>query len=370
MLAILLAVTLTACGEAKKNYEKADPAEATLLAKKIEKSIAEKDASLMNDLMDIKEMEARSMDGLDISSRDRRDISKGFEQKMKMGTQVVNSVTGEDDAYQYLRTREKNGKTHILFILNSAMGGINYHDILVERDPSTEKLSITDIFIFASGEYLSKTLRDLIKTILKQMEGGSGDVNKLNEFQQAAQSQRSFATVERKYQDLPADLKANKAVMLLRTMAAGDGDEGVYNDVLAEFEAAFPNDPSLDLMMLDKTYLDERWGDMVGHLEDLAEALGGYDSQLLALKSVAHIGEEKYEEAVKAANSSLEMGENYTARTFLFMAHFMMENWDEAIKGYDYLINTGGEKPEDLEMEGFEAFAASEAYKAWEAKQQ
>jgi len=181
----------------------------------------------------------------------------------KIGSLLSTAIKKDDSYYDYLNHYvDVDGNIHILCRLFSPDGGVNYHDFQMSYIDIDSSYQIVDIYIYFSGEDLTETYRQVYKNLLREkLEKITGVTNKteaassFNILQKARQLKDEgkpeegmalFYTIPKKYQeqrhfrfwkvDLALDLE----------------DVNVYANAMKEFEEAYPDDPSLFLLAIDK----------------------------------------------------------------------------------------------------------------------
>ena len=134
--------------------------EALKLAHRIEYSAANHDYSVLNNIFDEKELSRRISGeaGLFMSKTLIKGAIKGLQQD-QYGKTVLDAM-GKEGSYELIKQYEKDKKQHILFRL-SGDNGMNYHDYeLVKRD---DAIKAADVFIYMTGENISKTIADALQ---------------------------------------------------------------------------------------------------------------------------------------------------------------------------------------------------------------
>jgi len=113
---------------------------------------------------------------------------------------------------------------------------------------------------------------------LAKLLGGEGDFEKslphLQAMRQAVMAGDGAAAV-REYDALPAAVRKDKTIMLLRTTAAAKVDRATYHTAMDEYLAAFPNDPSALMVSIDALLAKGKYDELLANLDKLDAALGG-----------------------------------------------------------------------------------------------
>ena len=229
-------------------------AEALALGRRIERSAVNRDYTLLNNIFDEKALSRRisSEGGLFMSKDVIKGALEGFQQG-QYGKAVIDAL-GKSGTYEMIKQYEKDKKQHILFRLYGD-GNVNYHDYeLVKRD---EAIKAADVFIYISGENLSKTIADALQ--LTNVNMPKEDIEKINKIK----SIKSFMSRDENekalevYNELPDVVKKEKAYQMIHIRICSKLDNEKYVQALNEYRALYPKDPNMYLMMVDAYVLQK-----------------------------------------------------------------------------------------------------------------
>lgn len=283
----------------------------------IEEVVARGDANALNALINWNALVDRAIGGLNMSAESRRGFSSGFRQSLGgpdgLALQVVQAIA-HGGSYRLLRVRRKGDGWEVLFRLNSE-DGLNYHAFQVVKQ-SSERVRAIDLYIFSTGEDFSKSIRRLIlpvvaqqsKSWLEKLTTDETDMVKhMKDFQQLGdcirteQYQRALDIAAR----LPESLRQQKVILLMRYQAAQNVSERELQNVIAEFQRLYPNDASLDLILIDGYLLKKEYDKALASVDRLDKSVGG-DSFLNVIRANI-LGEQgMLTEAIAAANAAIE----------------------------------------------------------------
>ena len=249
--------------------------------------------------------------------------NKGIQEglmKTGLGNQIIKTLKTHDDTYSLVKHYETNGVHHLLYRL-SGNTGLNYHDFELERYRG--KVYIADMYIYLSGENLSKTLSDLME--------GTGDWNTkqkknfedLDKIKQLYNSKRNKEAKEY-YDKLDPQFRNQRSVQLIYVMICSQLGEDTYLEALNNFSHLYPNDPNTNLLLIDASFLRQDYTQAGIYLERL-DSLINKDPYLdyyrgLIVKSQGDIsGATKYLERLYAfmpefSGGVLELIANYLDR--------------------------------------------------------
>jgi hypothetical protein len=240
--------------------------EALKLAHRIEYSAAHRDNALLNNIFDEKELARRisKEGGLLMSSALVKGAVEGFQQG-QFGKAIIDAL-GKDGSYELIKYYEKDKKQHILFRLNGE-GGVNYHDF--ELVKSEETVKAADVFIYISGEDLSKTIADALKladqNIPKEDLDKVEKIKTIKSFMAQGEDQKALDI----YDELPDAIKKEKAYQLIHIRLCSKLGNEKYIQALDQYRNLFPNEPNMYLMMIDAYILQKDYPAALGAVNKL-----------------------------------------------------------------------------------------------------
>ena len=346
------------------------------LAQKIGESLAAKDASVLDQAIDVDAIVARSMNGLDV----KQDFATGFKsgvvksKGLMLGTQFLKSGLGENET-QLLRTYVEKGASHALYRLTPG-GGINYLDLEFGIDAKGRAV-VRDAYPHIQGENISTTLRSSIlkavaemdQGLLARLKGADRDyldnAKKISEFAGLVQTKKVKEAVAL-YQTLPASVRTMKPMMVMYVQAVqGLGDDQRYLAALTEYEKAFPDDPSRDLHSIDAHLLRKDYAATVKAVERIDARVD--DPYLETLKGNVWTMAGDLAAAKKAFRRGIERDRTLTAAYDGLLSLSLTEkNHAETTRLINEIEKNTGLVFGDLkDAEGYEAYVKSAEYKKW-----
>src|SRR5688500_9805019 len=132
--------------------------EAFSMSRAIDSSIRNKKPEYFNSLINETAFADKiaKVPGTKVSAQMRQGIKSALKQS-DLGDNIIRAARA-NGTYELVKQYEKDKVQHLIFRLYSDEG-LNYHDF--ELTKKGGKLAIADIFIYLSGEDLSKTMSDL-----------------------------------------------------------------------------------------------------------------------------------------------------------------------------------------------------------------
>jgi hypothetical protein len=250
-------VFFTSCKEKEKPVTRQ---EAQTFADNLQKSIVKRETDFFDNAFSISGITKIIEDSLKdkYSKNELGGMKEGFRNKLKMGTQLV-AVMSEGATYQLVKIYEENSEQHILFRLYDD-GKLNYHDMRMVHEKGEVK--ITDMFIYAAGENLSETLIGFFNGVMTKNEDEAlsnlDKVKSIKELILRSKNREALAEIE----ELPEKLRTARPVQLLRMSAAmnlDDDNDSTYLKVIDEFNALYPDNGKMALMLLDGYVLHKEY---------------------------------------------------------------------------------------------------------------
>ncbi len=249
---LLSIIFLASCTTKEKPVTKE---EAVQFAKSLEKSIAVRNENFFNNAFDMDAILSKMKAAAPGESGSFwKGVKKGMGEKLKLGSKVIQSL-GSKGTYSIVKQYQQGDKQHVLFRLFSD-GSINYHDFeLVNKDGI---IKIADMFIYITGELFSKTLTDIFREVHSSDDknyAALDDFSKLNKLVQKKEYEEAKEMLNR----LPENLKKTKTLQLKALEIYLETDTAQYALIAEKFRHDFPDDPSLNLALLDGMIVKEKY---------------------------------------------------------------------------------------------------------------
>lgn len=224
-----------------------------------------------------------SIHDLPLRARDREGIITGMRQELGigMGTLLVRQIPAGCTPRR-LRVGERDGRMRVVVRLNFDGGAINYLEFDLARDPAGRD-RIVDVYDHLGGQTMSMNIKGLLFTMLpalrktafeRAFDGNSQALENLPEIKKrlgAGDPRGAMAMID----GLPAEVRAARAIQLMRVVAAQQIDETTYISAMSEMDSHFAADPSLALMRIDARILAQDFRGAVDCIRQAGERIGG-----------------------------------------------------------------------------------------------
>ncbi len=174
-----------------------------------------------------------------------------------MGTTLVNALS-KKAIYKIVKQYEKDNIHHVIFRLYDD-GSLNYHDLELKR--SGGEVKIADMFIYTTGEHFSQTLKSLYEQFSGLVEKSTGKEDWIKAMPKIRTliNKQEYQEAYDLFEALPAEAKKNKAFRIVYIeICSGLGNE-LHKKSLRDFQAAFPNEPNMQLVLIDAFFLNKEY---------------------------------------------------------------------------------------------------------------
>jgi hypothetical protein len=260
---VLLTSFFSSCTEPQKPLTST---EAIAFAGEIESSIKKGESTFLDNAFDKDEF-IKKLDLGDYT--EGNEFAEGVISKLNLGTQLT-TILNDQDNFNFIKHYEKDGRHHVVFrLFTTKDGSLNYHDY--ELIKSGKACKIADAYIYLSGETLAETMHGMYANLYKKSLKNSNSLGGLNDLKEIKDLLNRGKVKEAKdmYEALPASLKKNKTVLLINVFICSRLTEEEYNTAINEFNRLYPNQPNMNLMMIDGYFIQKDYVKMLGAVNAL-----------------------------------------------------------------------------------------------------
>ena len=152
-------------------------------------------------------------------------------------------------SFQLVKQYEKEGKQRLIFRLFGT-DGLNYLDMELTKLKS--KVGIADIFIYLTGENMSKSMAEMLE---KFMQSNDEDVAKNTtrnfDYTKQLMAAGDFVGAKKSFERLPYSLKNTRIGELMYLRIASNLGEEEYLPALERIEKKYGADPNVQLALID-----------------------------------------------------------------------------------------------------------------------
>ena len=287
---LLIITSLYAC---TVKEEKVTAAEATAVCQKLEKDAKVRSPDFLSDVLNrevFAERVSASSNG-QVNSLIKKGIQEGLKNNV-LGQQIVNAL-GKDGSYELVKQYEKDGKQRAIFRLLSG-DGLNYHDY--EFTKVNNKVGVSDVFIYMTGEMLSKTMADIFISMdgkLSQLENMDTKLSKIKKLTEKGNYEEALD----EYHKLPLEIKNAKNFRMTYLQIMSGISDSAYKKALSEFEVQYRNEPNMYLSLLDVYFVNKEYDQALVAINKV-DSLINKDTYLDYYRGLMRKTQERYPEAI------------------------------------------------------------------------
>ncbi|HEX2628751.1 MAG TPA: hypothetical protein VHM26_07065 [Chitinophagaceae bacterium] len=294
-LICLLSITLLVFSSCAVKEKPLTKEEALAFAKKIEKSIENEDERVFDQAFDYNALSKKLELPKGFKRKDFLDAAAG---KMKMARSIISSL-GDKGSYKLIRHYEKDGVHHLLFRLYSD-GGLNYHDMELTR--SKGECKIADMYLYMTGSRISESLTEVYEQLFTELDKGKNArtekwMDSLSGIRQNILEQ-NYTRARELLDQVPPHIRKGKMFQIASIeIADGMGPEE-FDEAIREFETLFPNDESLNLLILG-AYMVRKEFDKALQAIDKLDTLVGTDPLLNYHRSICYYNMDQQDKSIE-----------------------------------------------------------------------
>jgi len=352
------------------------PETALAFARSLETSLNACDSSLFDSSIAWDALVDRGTADLEVPETVRAEFATGIARGFVLGDEICKAIR-ESGSYVLLNVRAVEGEPRALFRIVSE-SGLNYHDLLLsEADDGSVR--ILDLFIYSLGEWVSQTARRGFLPLVAQLENGSldrmkkGDNLYLDNVPNILKMQHHYQQGEfRKALDLfrafPDELKNNRNILMVRFAVAVQLGGEEYDQAMLDLKTAFPDDPSLDLVLIDHYFNARQFDEALRIVDRIDRSVGG-DPYLDFMRANVLYAGGRRSEARAAARRAVEREPGLEDPYWTLVTISLDErDFGETAKLLDEIETSLGLVVGDLtRIPEYSEFLESDAYDAWAA---
>lgn len=353
-----------------------DKKEIEAFAIELEESIYDENRTFFSDRFDLNRLYDIAMKGLELKAKERVQFKRGLS-KNKVATKegLVNIVVSSDA--HYLKIVHKT-KPALLFRIILEDGSFTYCEFILARNKKNSNWDIVDLFFYGNG----KPTSDIVREAAAQLMPNKGKIDSImmKAFEQAKQVndlvvQGNAKKAWSKWKKInPKAYKSrivvvygyNAAAQIYVDDLASENSGKELKEIFAVIQKEFPSDPGFALLELGIHEINEDYDKFRETLERVREMVGD-DPYLLLQESLADIGEEKFDEAIKKIDAfeQLEPDSIYVYDVYwaIYLANKDHKSMRESLTEFTELYET--EKSFFSEDPNFKEFINSPEGQAW-----
>lgn len=379
------ASTATASGDSSNvsRLDEVSVEEAEAFAQQMLEVVANADRPKFAKLLNAQQLLDRAWAGVPASPELRAQFDKGFSQSFVQQAPILNEIAqmvSGGGSYDLLRVRERDNHRTVIFRALLAESGVNYHEFRLRKaDDGT--VYADDMFIMMSAEWFSETLNricvalaaDADKTWFDKLVGKQQlfvkHVDEVNRMSTSMQQHNPEETL-RIFASLPAELKSDKNVLLIRFRAASESNNNeAYMAAMSDIRRHHPNDPCCAMMLIDYDLMTKQYEKAMAGIDLIDQSVGG-DSYSEILRAGVYLDQGKFDEAKLAGLRVIESTPTLQAGFWtLINVENKQKNFGEVVKWIEALAAYQVYSPEDfIATPDYAEFVKSEEFATWQLR--
>lgn len=322
----------------------------------------------------------RCLDSFKLTEKFEAGVRRGVAQNNPV-PQMINQLyqeTQRGGSYEAVDVVTRQGEQHAIFRMVGSDGALNYHDFRIV--PYNDYFAADQFFVAATGEEMADTLRALVapgiaaeSSMIGRLTGeGKKKLENVQKMKSMMDAIRAGDTKQALsvYNKLDSESKKLKLAQLARIMATPVEDEENYLAAIDEYAASFPNDPSLALICIDAAYLRSDAQQLYEAFQALQKWTGGDDYLKLMIGSIlCQLGDIETAKQLYR-DVSPENVDSDSKHDFALGLTLGIDDHAGTLQHLRVLRDEYGYEFSDLRgVEGFEKFADSEEFQAWQSEQ-
>jgi uncharacterized protein HemY len=194
--------------------------------------------------------------------------------------------------------------------------------------------------------------------------------DKLTDMGQAVRAGRSREVLDI-FAQLPESLRKEKSILIMRLMAARQIGENETLEAIEAIRAEYPNDPCLDLIMIEDCAMRKQYGKALAAIDNLDRAVGG-DPYLDVRRGAMYMDEKKSAEAKKHYQKAIDAEPTLKLPYWSLVSLSLKEkDFAETCRLLDLVHDKLGVETRGVDQgPHYAEFVKSPEYREWIAKRQ
>ncbi|MBD0833162.1 tetratricopeptide repeat protein [Aestuariibaculum sediminum] len=309
----------------------------------------------------------------------KQDFAKSIKSKLTFLPEKIMSEVENGGYYNFLNYGYYSDVQtyYMLFRLYTPESGVNYHEYTIAKKDN--ELVFNDIYVFLSGETLTKTFNKLFlyslpkesllnifddattKNFIKLADG----VNKYNN--------QDYANAYKTLNSIEGELGNDKYLLIIKSMCASKIGNEEYKAATKQIIDQYPNDPTLYLTQIDYHILNKSYDQALNLLEKLQSDTE--DDFLNLMKGNIELERENYSAALPLYKFiSDNYADFFQGHASYLVCLALLQDYDTCASFLNQLIEDGYDKNEmidfieSLDEEGqneLSGLVQSNPYKTW-----
>ena len=350
--------------------------ECVQFAKKIETSIEQNDASLLNSVLNHHAFLKKVAKNIGTYNKTQL-VELAFQAKenIRFGDMVMSYLKSNDGYFNFTKFYKNKNTPHIIFRIYSQMEGLNYFDCELKR--INGKINITDVFIYYAGELWSTSYSRHMKMLAENNFGSIENIHPKNEFHNSLlkvdyiNDLLFIGEIEQAtlvFESIPAAFQNDKIIHGASLKIAHQKNDSAYVKAIQRYLSIEPDNEVLHLFFNVLQNLAAKKNPEIRQSITALNKKTGPDSLMQLFVGQSFQNESDFRKAIECFDSVInrypDLFETYW---YKLVALIELENYSEAILFLDTIMISFEAKKIDLDdlLIDYPEFINSDIYLDW-----
>ncbi len=348
------------------------------IGQQIADALNEQNADRMMQLIDLQALQERVSQDLGLTENDARAFREGMGKGLRRLTESgMRAFAERKGLAKFLRTGKHGGKPFSMIRIEyrADEGGFDYVEYYL-----TPALKVEDWYSYSRGSRASTAMRlaasamldkdSMLSTLFGIKRMDRAEVDKFKEFSRLAAT-GEYGKAYRAMEGLPESYKQTKDWAMLRANLAMN-DEAAYRASLEHLAKNFGGDNSVQFMLIDYYYYQQRFDQVYQAVTAFEGHVGGEDAATNFLKCSALIGWKRFEDAAKACQRAMSLEPDFKA-AYWGLATVGLQSRNpsltlSALSAYEKAFNAEFDPNELAKLEPYRELSKTPEFAVWAKK--
>jgi hypothetical protein len=348
------------------------------IGQQIADAVNKRDVDRMMQLIDLQALQDRVAQGLGLTEGESQAFRQGMGKGLRRLTEGnMRGFAQRKGLAKFLRIGERDGKPFTMVRIEYGIdeGGFDYIEYYL-----TPGLKVEDWYSYSRGSRASSSMRlaasamlakdSMLSTLfgIKHMDGA--EIDKFKEFSRYV-SAGDYGKAYLAMESMPGSYKQTKDWAMLRANLALN-DEAAYRASLGHLANNFGSDNSVQFMLIDYYYYQQRFDRVYQTVAAFEGYLGGEDAATSFLKCSALIGWKRFDDAAKACQRAMSLEPDFKSGYWgLVTVGLQSRNPTlvlSALSAYEKAFNAEFDPSELAKLEPYRELSKTPEFATWAKK--
>jgi tetratricopeptide (TPR) repeat protein len=240
------------------------------------------------------------------------------------------NTIGKNGSFEKVKIYEKNGIQRIIFRIYG--DGLNYLDM--ELTKLENKVGIADMFIYMSGENISKTMAEFITRMTDNIsEQKAEEAMEAFEGVKKLLAKGNFTQAKKEFDRLPMSIRNTRIADVIDIQITANLEEEKYLKAIGHFENKYANEPSIQLSMID-LYFAKKDYDKVLNSINVLDSLINKDSFLDYYRGLIYFAKGQNSQSIECYKRVVESNPKFAGPYEQLINYYVIKQEMENAKLY------------------------------------